>query len=133
LNKSGKTDDIPMVMPWLFSKPFRKQYPEKVKEIKDRFTKNYLTRNSAAFERQLNANITHDTRNQLREIKIPTLILVGKNDELTPPNMAKELGSEIPDSKLLIFDQGGHGLYWEVPKLFNEAVIDFIKQHGENV
>jgi pimeloyl-ACP methyl ester carboxylesterase len=52
---------------------------------------------------------------------------VGKNDELTPPNMAKELSSEIPDSRLLIFDQGGHGLYWEVPDLFNKAVLDFVK------
>ena len=130
MNKSGKTDDIPMVMPWLFSKPFRKQHPEKVKQIKDRLTKNYLTRNSAAFERQLNANITHDTRNQLREIKIPTLILVGKNDELTPPSMAKELSSEISNSKLVIFEQGGHGLYWEVPDLFNKAVLEFIESQN---
>ncbi len=115
-----------MVMPWLFSKPFRKQYPEKVKEIKERFTKNYLTKNSAAFERQLNANTRHDTRNQLGEIKIPTLILVGKHDELTPPNMAEELNSEIPHSKLLIFEQGGHGLYWEAPDQFNKAVLDFV-------
>jgi pimeloyl-ACP methyl ester carboxylesterase len=115
-----------MVMPWLFSKPFRKQYPEKVKEIKDRFTKNYLARNSAAFERQLNANITHDTRNKLREIKMPTLILVGKDDELTPPNMAEELNSEIPSSKLVMFEKGGHGLYWEVPDLFNKTVLDFV-------
>jgi len=133
LNKSGKTDDIPMVMPWLFSKPFRKQHPERVKEIKDRFTKNYLTKNSTAFERQLNANIMHDTRNRLREIKTPTLILVGKNDELTPPRMAKELSSEISNSRLLIFEQGGHGLYWEVPELFNQSVIEFIKQHEEKV
>ena len=116
-----------MVMPWLFSKSFRKQHPEKVKEIKNRFTQNYLTKNSAAFERQLKANIAHDTRNRLNEIKIPTLILVGKNDELTPTNMAKELNSEIPCSKLLIFDQGGHGLYWEVPELFNKTVLDFIE------
>jgi pimeloyl-ACP methyl ester carboxylesterase len=115
-----------MVMPWLFSKPFRKQYPEKVKKIKKRFTKNYLTRSSAAFERQLNANIKHDTRNRLQQIKIPTLILVGKDDELTPLNMAEELSSEIPDSKLLIFEQGGHGLYWEVPDQFNKAVLDFV-------
>ena len=127
MNKSGKTDHIPMVMPWLFSKSFRKQHPEKVKEIKIRFTQNYLTKNSAAFERQLNANISHDTRNQLKKIKLPTLILVGKNDELTPPNMAVELNSEIPNSELLIFDQGGHGLYWEVPELFNKTVLDFIE------
>ena len=115
-----------MVMPWLFSKPFRKQYPGKVKEIKERLTKNYLTKNSAAFERQLNANITHDTRGRLNQIQTPTLILAGKNDELTPPNMAEELNSEIPSSKLLIFEQGGHGLYWEVPELFNKAVLDFV-------
>ncbi len=115
-----------MVMPWLFSKPFRKQYPEKVKEIKARFTKNYLTRNSAAFERQLNTNIKHDTRNRLQQIKIPTLILVGKDDELTPLNMAQELSSEIPDSKLIVFEQGGHGLYWEVPDQFNKVVSEFV-------
>jgi pimeloyl-ACP methyl ester carboxylesterase len=116
-----------MVMPWLFSKPFRKQYPQKVKEIKERFTKTYLTRESAAFERQLNANIRHDTRNQLREIKVQTLILVGKDDELTPRKMAEELSSEIPVSKLFVFEQGGHGLYWEIPDLFNKAVLDFIR------
>ncbi len=112
-----------MIMPWLFSKPFRNQYPEKVQQIKEHGTKNYLTRNSAAFERQLNANITHDTRGQLHKIQTPTLILAGKDDELTPCGMAEELNSEIPNSKLLIFEQGGHGLYWEVPDQFNQAVI----------
>ncbi len=116
-----------MIMPWLFSKPFRKQYAEKVKQIKERVTKNYLTRNSAAFERQLNANIAHDTRGQLNQIQIPTLILAGTDDELTPPSMVQELSTEIPHSKMLIFEQGGHGLYWEVPDLFNRAVLDFVK------
>ncbi len=120
-----------MVMPWLFSKPFRKQHPQKVKEIKEHFTKTYLTRESAAFERQLNANIRHDTRNQLRKIKAPTLILVGKDDELTPLKMAEELSAEIPDSKMIAFEQGGHGLYWEIPDLFNEAVSNFVNAQAE--
>ena len=126
MNKSGKTDDVPLVMPWLFSKPFRRQHPEKVQEIKARLTKQYLTRNSRAFERQVKANIGHDTRGQLHRIQIPTLIMAGKDDELTPPRMTKELHSEIPNSRLLIFEQGGHGLYWEVPHLFNKAVLEFI-------
>jgi len=120
-----------MVMPWLFSKPFRKKYPEKIKQIKEKLAKNYLTRKSAAFERQLNANISHDTRGRLHQIKIPTLIIAGNDDELTPPKMAEELHSEIPDSNLRIFDKGGHGLYWEVPELFNESVLNFIKQHDD--
>ncbi len=115
-----------MVMPWLFSKPFRKQHPEKVREIKEKFAGQYLSRKSRAFERQLKANVTHDTRGRLERLDAPTLIMVGKHDELTPPGMAKELGAEIPNAKLLVFDQGGHGLYWEVPHLFNKAVLDFL-------
>lgn len=133
LTNSGKSTTDPMVMPWLFSKPFRKQHPEKVREIKANFAGQYLSRKSSAFERQLEANVTHDTRGRLERLDVPTLIMVGKHDELTPPGMAKELGAEIPNAKLLVFDQGGHGLYWEVPHLFNEAVLDFLSsQEGIN-
>ena len=120
-------------MPWLFSKPFRQRYPEKVREIKARCTGRYLSRNSKAFGRQMNANIAHDTRGCLHRIDVPTLILVGEHDELTPPSMARELRSEIPNGKLLVFEQGGHGLYWEVPQLFNKAIVEFLKGQGLEV
>ena len=120
-------------MPWLFSKPFRQGYPEKVREITARFAGRYLSRNSKAFERQMNANIAHDTRGCLHRIHVPTLILVGEHDELTPPSMARELRSEIPNGKLLVFEQGGHGLYWEVPQLFNKAIVEFLKGQGLEV
>ncbi len=115
-------------MPWLFSKPFRKEHPGKVREIKARLTGGYLAMNSSAFERQMKANVTHDVRGQLNQITVPTLILVGKQDELTPPRMAKELKAEMPDARLLVLEQGGHGLYWEVPNLFNKAVLDFLNK-----
>jgi pimeloyl-ACP methyl ester carboxylesterase len=102
-------------------------------QIKERFTQNYLTRSSPAFERQLKANVGHDTRNRLKDIKAPTLIIAGKDDELTPPKMAEELSSEMSVSELKVFEQGGHGLYWEISELFNESVLDFIKQHGDEL
>ncbi len=74
----------------------------------------------------MKANTTHDTRGLLNQIHIPILIMVGKHDELTPPRMAKELKVEMPNAKLLTFEQGGHGLYWEVPHHFNKAVLDFL-------
>lgn len=126
LNNSSKSDSEPLVMPWLLSKPFRQQHPEKVRDIKTNFTKGYLSKNSKAYERQAKANISTDTRGSLHRIDKPTLIMVGKHDELTPPSMAKELESEIPNAKLLILEQGGHGLYWEVPQLFNKSVLDFL-------
>lgn len=133
LNNNGKSHDYPMVMPWLFSKPFRQGHPEKVREIKARFAGRYLSRNSKAFERQMKANIAHDTRGCLHPIDVPALILVGKHDELTPPGMAKELKSEIPNAELLIFEQGGHALYWEVPHLFNKAILEFLKSQNLKV
>lgn len=36
-DSAGKSDEDPVVMPWLFSKPFRQKYPEKIREIKARF------------------------------------------------------------------------------------------------
>lgn len=127
MERAGKSDEGPAVMPWLFSKSFRKENPQKVYEIKERFASGYLSRNSAAFERQMKANVTHDTRGVLDRIEAPTLILVGKDDELTPPGMADALRKQIPKARVLLFPQGGHGLYWEVPHLFNKAVIDFLK------
>jgi pimeloyl-ACP methyl ester carboxylesterase len=129
LQQSDKRNDEPLVMPWLFSKPYRRHHPEKVRDIKERYTKGYLSRNSKSFERQLQANTTHDSRRVINGIDIPTLILAGKDDELTPPRMAKELEAEIPLARLVLFDQGGHGLYWEVPQLFNEAVLDFLESN----
>jgi pimeloyl-ACP methyl ester carboxylesterase len=128
LQRSGRSDEDPVVMPWLFSKPFRKEHPEEVREIKARLTGGYLAKNSPAFERQMRANVTHDVRGQLNRITAPTLILVGKEDELTPPRMAKELEAEMPNARLLVLEQGGHGLYWEVAHLFNKAVLDFLNE-----
>lgn len=130
LKNSGRSDSDLMVMPWLFSKPFRKQHPDKVKEIKANLTGGYLSRDSDAFKRQIKSNVVHDTRGRLNGITVPTLILVGKDDELTPIKMAEEMKSEIPNAELLVFEQGGHGLYWEIPDLFNKAVVDFLNSQN---
>ncbi len=55
----------------------------------------------------MKANILHNTKGQLQDIDVPTLIMVGKHDELTPPRIAKALKSEMPHAKLLVFHQGG--------------------------
>jgi pimeloyl-ACP methyl ester carboxylesterase len=117
----------PLVMPWLFSKPFRQRYPEKVREITARLTGGYLARHSRAFERQIQANITHNTKGSLYRVRVPVLIVVGKHDVLTPPRLARELQAEMPHARVVIFEEGGHGLYWEVPRLFNQTVLDFLR------
>jgi len=53
------------------------------------FTGGYLRWNSRAFARQMKANMAHDTRGRLQRVDVPTLIMVGRHDELTPPSAAR--------------------------------------------
>ncbi len=64
---------------------------------------------------------------RLRELRIPTLILVGDEDEpaLAPSRFMHKI---IPNSKLIVFPGTGHTLNLEEPKRFNEAVPEFLGQ-----
>lgn len=62
-----------------------------------------------AFARQQNA-IMHrpDSRPGLNRIACPTLVLVGRDDALTPVGRAEEMVALIPDSRLVVVEQCGH-------------------------
>jgi pimeloyl-ACP methyl ester carboxylesterase len=63
----------------------------------------------------------------LKRIKAPTLVLVGRDDILTPPAFARTLARLIPKGKLKIVP-GGHGFFIEEPKAFNRAVLAFLRR-----
>lgn len=72
----------------------------------------------------------------LQDIKVPTLILFGENDNLIPNRylnpgrtveIAKYGASNIPNSKLVMIPKTGHFLMFEKPEVFNKETIDFIK------
>ena len=72
----------------------------------------------------------------LQDIKVPTLILFGENDNLIPNRylnpgrtveIAKYGASKIPNSKLVMIPKTGHFLMFEKPEVFNKETIDFIK------
>ena len=61
------------------------------------------------------------------QIDIPTLILVGEKDTLTPPSMALKIHKLIKNSKFSIIEEAGHLINIENPKAFNHKVIQFLK------
>jgi pimeloyl-ACP methyl ester carboxylesterase len=63
----------------------------------------------------------------LKRIKAPTLVLVGRDDILTPPAFARTLARLIPKGKLKIVP-GGHGFFIEEAKAFNRAVLAFLRR-----
>jgi 3-oxoadipate enol-lactonase len=62
---------------------------------------------------------------RLSNISVPTLILFGEHDQVTPPANAALLAGRIADSKVVIFPDAGHFFPMEVPEAASRAVIEF--------
>jgi 3-oxoadipate enol-lactonase len=61
----------------------------------------------------------------LPEIDIPTLVIVGREDEFTPVAKAEELQENLKNCKLVIIEDAGHMPNLEHPDEFNKAVLEF--------
>lgn len=63
---------------------------------------------------------------RLDEIRAPTLIIVGRDDVVTPPEQAERLHRGMPQSEVVIFEQSGHLPYLEEPEAFVQTVRDWL-------
>lgn len=75
----------------------------------------------------MNARI--DSRPHLAAIAVPTLVLVGDSDPLTPPLLSEEMAAAIPGARLVIIQQSGHGSTLEQPEAVNRALIAWLEDH----
>jgi len=71
--------------------------------------------------------IRNNLGEELGQIKVPTLLIWGKNDKVTPPFVAEDFHKLIPNSELAFIDQCGHAPMMEVPIAFNEILEKFLK------
>jgi pimeloyl-ACP methyl ester carboxylesterase len=64
---------------------------------------------------------------EVRTVKSSTLIIWGKDDELTGPAVADRLAATIPGARKFVIDDAGHMPQWEKPEEFNRVVTEFLK------
>jgi pimeloyl-ACP methyl ester carboxylesterase len=69
-----------------------------------------------------------DSTDVLPGIHVPTLVIVGEGDDLTPPTVAQEMVDHLPKGKLVTIPGAGHLSNMEAPQAFNQAVADFMRQ-----
>ncbi len=74
--------------------------------------------------------IRHNMKNDLRKIKIPVSLIWGKNDKITPPEVADEFHKLLPDSELHWIDCCGHAPMMEHPQEFNRLLKGFLDKIG---
>ena len=71
--------------------------------------------------------IKHNMLNDLPNIKCPVCIIWGKQDGVTPPEVAVDMHKFIPNSDLFWIDECGHAAMMEKPDEFNEILYNWIK------
>lgn len=67
-----------------------------------------------------------DVMEQVKDITLPTLIITGGADQMTPPKYGQYLHDQIPDSQLVEIKDGGHMMALEKPKGVAQAVARFL-------
>lgn len=70
--------------------------------------------------------IRHNMANDLPKMKIPTAIIWGNQDTVTPPDVAKEFHKLLPNSNLYWIDKCGHVPMMEHPKEFNKIMYKWL-------
>jgi pimeloyl-ACP methyl ester carboxylesterase len=73
--------------------------------------------------------IRHNLKDDLPGIQIPTCLIWGENDAITPPDVAEEFNSLIPNSELKWIAKCGHAPMMERPEEFNTLVREWLDQN----
>jgi 3-oxoadipate enol-lactonase len=83
-----------------------------------------------SYKQALQAIVTTDFRAVLPRISVPTLVIVGEEDAVTPPAEAEFLAEHIPGAELVTIPGAGHLTNLEAPETFNTILEAFLDRHA---
>ena len=73
--------------------------------------------------------IRHNLAKDLSQFEMPSCLIWGKDDVVTPPEVAEEFHQLLPQSELYWIDKCGHAAMMEHPKDFNKILNDWLKKY----
>jgi pimeloyl-ACP methyl ester carboxylesterase len=114
---------VEAMLPKLFSPTTRQQHPERINPIIDAMRRT-PARALAGALRGMAAR--PDRTAELSKITVPTLVLVGADDIITPPDEARKMATAISHAELTIIPNAGHLPPVENPSATDEAILRFL-------
>jgi 3-oxoadipate enol-lactonase len=113
-------------IPQVFSERFRAANPQALDD--------YRARNAQldpeAIQSVMRGLVAFDPRGRLATVRVPTLVVVGSEDRLTPRLHAEYLHRVIPGSRLEVVEGAGHIPHLEAPAVFTRLLLDFLRDAG---
>jgi aminoacrylate hydrolase len=76
---------------------------------------------------RLNAVASHDLRDRVADIQVPTTVICARDDQLTPPAMSEELARLIPGARLIALERGGHFCLTTAAAEYNDALLEALE------
>ena len=115
---------IERVLPRMVSETTKQQRPDALENVANiasaQTTQGIITGLQALRDRP-------DRSIELPGIAAPTLIIVGRDDGITPPDAARKMADAIPNAQLQIIEGAGHLSNLEMPEEFNEVLLKFLR------
>jgi 3-oxoadipate enol-lactonase len=117
-------DAIEQMLPKMVSKETSERRPEVVEEVRRIASAQTSDGIIGALQAMRDRP---DATPSLKEMAVPTLVVVGRDDALTPPETAAALASRIRGARQVVIDGAGHLSNLEQPDRFTEAVRAFLQ------
>jgi pimeloyl-ACP methyl ester carboxylesterase len=109
----------------IFTEEFVRNNPQAFEDMIRRMLKAPISKE--AFLQQFNAILQFDTYDRLPQIGAPTLIVHGKKDILLPVENATIMAQRIPNARVIILENSGHGLAEDIDKAIS-AILNFLRE-----
>jgi len=126
LDAGGPALRFDVSVPWNFSAAFLEAHEPELGALRELA----LAWDPDAMRALMAGSAEHDARDALSRITAPTLVLVGEQDVLAPPWMAREVAGAIQGAQLRQIAGAGHAMPIEKAEEFCTAVRDFLESTG---
>jgi 3-oxoadipate enol-lactonase len=84
-----------------------------------------------SYIKTIEASTHYDRVADLPNIRVPTLLVYGEDDTLTPPALGRGMAAKIAGAEIVVIPDAGHLSNIERPEAFNQAVLAFLQRHRE--
>jgi 3-oxoadipate enol-lactonase len=124
LEADSASSVVAAMVPKLFCKKTLEERPERVELLRAAMERTTARGIAGALRGMA---LRPDRRSDLARISVPTLVLVGQDDVITPPVEAKAMADAIPKARLEVIPDAGHLAPYENYADANQVILQFLK------
>ena len=125
INNDGVEKFVEQFVPNLFASSFINEHKSEYEKALNRSKNNSATGVKGCLLAMAGRT---DTTSYLSRISIPTLLICGKEDKLTPPDVMKSMAEKIKHSKFAVIEGAGHMTPIEASAIVNEKFSEFLRK-----